>query len=212
MSFLVSGRNLWQTAWWLDPILRGSYPADGIKAYGEDFPAEMIRPGDMELISQPMDFLGTNLYQGTEVKADKDGNPVIVPRKKGFDSTAFKWGVTPRIMHYMPNFLYERYQLPIVITENGLSLSDWINIEGEVPDFLRIDFMHRYLLELTKSLQDGTLIRGYFAWSFLDNYEWSNGYTERFGLIHVDYETQKRTRKASAYWYTKVIGSNGKTL
>ncbi len=212
MSFLTSDRNLWQTTWWLDPIIYGRYPADGIKAFGEDFPAELIRPGDMELISEPLDFLGVNLYQGTEIKADQNGTPVVVARKPGFDLTAFKWGVTPRIMHYMPNYLFERYKLPIIITENGLSLSDWINLEGEIPDYQRIDFMHRYLLELEKSLQDGTPVMGYFAWSFMDNYEWSNGYTERFGLIHVDYETQKRTRKASAYWYTKVIESNGEFL
>lgn len=212
MAFQASDRNFWQTTWWLDPVILGRYPEDGMKAYGEDFPADMIKPGDMELISQPMDFLGINLYQGREVKADENGTPVLVPRKPGFELTAFKWGVTPNIMHHMPNFLYERYQLPILITENGLSLSDWVTLEGEIPDLLRIDFMHRYLSELKKSIQDGTPVLGYFAWSFLDNYEWSNGYTERFGLVHVDYETQKRTKKASAYWYSKMIETNGEAL
>ena len=166
----------------------------------------------MELISQPMDFLGINLYQGTEVMEDENKMPVVVPRKPGFDLTTFKWGVTPKIMHAMPNYLYERYGLPIVITENGLSLSDWIDTKGEIPDLLRVDFMHRYLRELGKAIEDGTPVKGYFAWSFLDNYEWSNGYTERFGLIHVDYETQQRTKKASAYWYTDIIKSNAEIL
>ncbi len=212
ISFRVTGRNLWCSTWWLDPIILGKYPEDGIMEFKEDFPVEMIQPGDMELISQPMDFLGCNFYQGTEIKADDNGEPVIVPRKPGFDLTAFKWGVTPAILHYMPNFLYERYHLPIYITENGLSMSDWVSMDGKVHDPLRIDFMQRYLLELGKSIEDGTPVKGYFSWSLMDNYEWSNGYTERFGMIHIDYETQKRTLKDSAYWYRNVILSNGEVL
>jgi beta-glucosidase len=126
--------------------------------------------------------------------------------------TAFKWEVTPAILHYMPNFLYKRYKLPIYITENGLSMADWVSLDGKVHDPLRIDFMQRYLLELGKAIEEGTPVKGYFAWSLMDNYEWSNGYSERFGMIHVDYETQKRTLKDSAYWYRKIILSDGKYL
>ncbi|WMJ89553.1 GH1 family beta-glucosidase [Anaerocolumna sp. MB42-C2] len=212
MAFGITSRNFWCSTWWLDPIFLGCYPEDGIHIFGDDFPLEMIKPGDMEMISEPIDFLGCNFYQGTEIRADKSGEPVIVPRKPGFDMTAFKWGVTPQILHYMPNFLYNRYQIPIYITENGLSMADWVSLDGKVHDPQRIDFMQRYLLELKKAIDDGTPVKGYFAWSMMDNYEWSNGYTERFGMIHVDYETQKRTLKDSAYWYHDVIKSNGKSL
>lgn len=211
-SFRITTRNFWNSTWWLDPILLGRYPEDGIRVFGEDFPMEMIKPGDMELISQPLDFLGCNFYQGTKIMADEKGEPVVVPRKQGFDMTAFKWGVTPEILHYMPTFLYKRYNLPIYITENGLSMADWVSLDGNVHDPLRIDFMKRYLLELGKAIEEGTPVKGYFAWSLMDNYEWSNGYSERFGMIHVDYETQKRTLKDSAHWYREVILSDGECL
>lgn len=210
--FQISDRNFWCTPWWLDPIILGKYPEDGIQVFGEDFPIEMIKSGDMELISQPIDFLGCNFYQGTEIKAGENGEPVVIPRKPGFDLTAFKWGVTPSILHYMPKFLYERYRLPIYITENGLSMADWVSMDGKVHDPLRIDFMNRYLLELHKAIEEDIPVDGYFTWSLMDNYEWSNGYTERFGIIHVDYETQKRTLKDSAWWYQEVISSNGENL
>ncbi len=211
-AFQITDRNFWSTTWWLDPIILGKYPEDGIQVFGEDFPVEMIKTGDMELISSPLDFLGCNFYQGTEIKAGENEEPVVVPRKPGFDLTAFKWGVTTAILHYMPKFLYDRYRLPIYITENGLSMADWVSMDGKVHDPLRIDFMHRYLLELNKAIEEGTPVDGYFTWSLMDNYEWSNGYTERFGIIHVDYENQKRTLKDSAWWYQEVISSNGENL
>lgn len=211
-AFQITDRNFWCTTWWLDPIILGKYPEDGIRIFGEDFPEEMIKTGDMELISQPLDFLGCNFYQGAEIKAGENGEPEVVPRKPGFDLTAFKWGVTPAILHYMPKFLYDRYRLPIYITENGLSMADWVSMDGKVHDPLRIDFMHRYLLELNKAIEEGTPVDGYFTWSLMDNYEWTNGYTERFGIIHVDYESQKRMLKDSAWWYQNVISCNGENL
>jgi beta-glucosidase len=108
--------------------------------------------------------------------------------------------------------LAERYKLPIVVTENGLSCHDWVALDGKVHDPLRIDFLNRYLLSLERAIQDGIDVRGYFQWSILDNFEWAEGYKHRFGLIHVDYTTQKRTLKDSAYWYHKVIASNGASL
>ena len=100
----------------------------------------------------------------------------------------------------------------IIITENGLTLPDWVSLDGKVHDPNRIDYMHRYLKELKKASKEGVDIRGYFAWSILDNFEWAEGYNERFGLIYVDYQTQKRIPKDSYYWYNKLIASNGKDL
>lgn len=211
-AFSAKSKTLWNATWWMDTIMLGHYPEDGIATYGERFPKDMIKEGDMELISQPLDFLGLNLYRGPAVRADKNGEPEVVAHKVGFDRTAFKWAVSPKIMHYMPKFMYERYHLPILITENGMSNCDWIALDGKVHDPQRIDFMHRYLLELGKAIEEGIPVIGYLTWSIMDNYEWNSGYEERFGLIHVDYETLKRTPKDSAYWYRDVIKTNGEIL
>ena len=130
-------------------------------------------------------------------------------RYEGFPKTAIDWPVTPECLYWGPRFLYERYRKPIYITENGLSCHDVISLDGKVHDSYRIDFMHRYLQCLQKAIEDGVDVRGYLTWSLMDNLEWNNGYTERFGLIHVDYPTQKRTLKDSAYWYHSVIRDNG---
>ena len=113
---------------------------------------------------------------------------------------------------FWPKFFNERYKLPIMITENGMTNDDWVALDGEVHDPQRIDFLNRYLLQLRKASEDGVDIRGYFQWSLLDNLEWGSGYRERFGLIYTDYVTQKRTLKDSAFWYKEVIASNGASL
>ncbi len=208
-TFSGSARGIWSNTWWLDPVLTGKYPADGLEYYHNDFPWEVIKGGDMEIMHQPLDFLGINLYQGSVIRHDEIRGFAEVPRKPGFDKTALKWLVLPQIMHYTPKFLYERYHLPIIITENGLSMPDWVGLDGKVHDPGRIDFLQRYLQELEKALAEGVDIRGYFYWSLLDNFEWSEGYNERFGLIHVDYETQVRCFKDSAYWYREIIQNNG---
>lgn len=120
--------------------------------------------------------------------------------------------VTPETLYYTPKFLYEEYHLPVVITENGLSSMDWVSLDGKVHDVMRIDFMHRYLRCLKKAAEDGADILGYFAWSAIDNMEWNNGYTEKFGMIYVDFRTQERILKDSAYWYHDVIEANGENL
>ena len=110
-----------------------------------------------------------------------------------------------------PKFLYERYQKPIYITENGISCTDVVSLDGKVHDSNRIDFLARYLKAL-KEASETADIRGYFQWSLMDNFEWNKGYGERFGLIYVDYRTQERIWKDSAYWYRDVIQSNGENL
>ena len=106
----------------------------------------------------------------------------------------------------------ERYKLPIVITENGMSNCDWVALDGGVHDGARIDYLHRHLRALRKAISEGADVRGYFQWSIMDNFEWAEGYKHRFGLIHVDFGTQKRTLKDSAFWYREVIRTNGANL
>lgn len=211
-TFSSTSKGIWSNNWWLDPVLVGHYPEDGMEYYKNDFPMNMIHAKDMEVMCQPLDFLGINQYQGSVIKHSDYAGYTEVPRKTGFDKTDLKWVVLPEILYYMPKFLFERYHITIIVTENGLSLPDWVSLDGKVHDPNRIDYMQRYLKQLKKASEDGVDIRGYFTWSLMDNFEWSEGYNERFGIIHVDYETQKRTLKDSAYWYRDVINTNGETL
>ena len=194
---------LWSVSWWSDPVFFGRYPEDGLRLYKDYLPE--ITDEDMALISQPIDFYGQNIYNGKPVRAGEDGKPEFVPRKQGYGLTSLGWPVTPEALRWGPRFLYERYKLPVFITENGMSAHDTVSLDGKVHDHNRIDFLHRYLLELEKATEDGADIGGYFQWSFMDNFEWAEGYGPRFGLVYVDYETQQRIPKDSAYWYKNWI-------
>ncbi len=183
------------------------------RRYDDDVPAflktfeKSIPQSDWDLIEKP-DFLGVNVYGGTAVT--EMGEPVgHIP---GFPLTATKWKVTPEVMRFGMLNLYRRYGLPIYITENGQSCNDRVFLDTKVHDPDRIDFLNRYLVELRKAAQEGVPVRGYFHWSFLDNFEWNEGYDERFGIVYVDYTTQQRILKDSAIWYAGVIASNAQML
>lgn len=199
----------WNVAWWSDPVLLGHYPEEGIKLYEKFLPK--ITDEDMKLISEPIDIYGQNIYNGKCIRMGTDGQPEIVERYKGFPKTALNWPVTPECLYWGPKFLYERYKKPIYITENGLSCHDKVSLDGKVHDSDRIDFLARYLKELKRAAGEIEL-RGYFHWSLMDNFEWARGYSERFGLLFVDYQTQERIWKDSAYWYRNVILTNGENL
>lgn len=199
-----------ENAWWLDPVYRGEYPAEAMAALGADAPE--IRAGDMETIHQPLDFLGANIYGGWDVRANADGKAEEVHFAAGFPETAFGWQVTPDATYWAPKWLYERYKMPILITENGCSTRDWISLDGKVHDPQRIDFAMRYLQALARAANEGVPLRGYLHWSLLDNFEWQEGYTQRFGMIYVDFPTQKRVLKDSARWYAQIIATNGVAL
>lgn len=200
----------WNVAWWSDPVLFGTYPEEGMELYGPWLPD--IKDSDMKLISQPIDIYGQNIYNGRCVRMGKNGEPEYVRRHEGFPQTANSWPVTPQALYWGPKFLYERYGKPIYITENGISCHDSVSLDGKVHDPSRIDFLERYLSELKRAASDGVDIRGYFQWSLMDNFEWNFGYSERFGLIYIDYQTQKRIWKDSAYWYCDLIRKNGEKL
>ncbi|MFU0799671.1 MAG: GH1 family beta-glucosidase [Xylanivirga thermophila] len=201
---------LWNVTWWSDPVLLGKYPEEGIKLFGPDLP--VIGQDDMDIISQPLDFYGQNIYNGFAIKAGIDGACEYAERVKGYSKTSIGWPVTPECLYWGPKFLFERYGLPIYITENGMACHDTVSVDGKVHDPNRIDFLHRYISELKRAIEDGVDISGYFIWSLLDNFEWTNGYSERFGLVYVDYKNKKRIIKDSGYWYQKLIKTNGEIL
>jgi beta-galactosidase len=188
----------------MDPVMFHRYPDDAPQ-FVKEF-ASGIPESEWDMIEKP-DFLGVNVYNGIMIDADE--KPV---RRPGKPLTAFKWAVSPEVMHYGVLNLYKRYGLPICITENGQSGNDRVFLDGKVHDPDRIDFLHRYLAELKKAMDEGVPVTGYMHWSLLDNFEWAQGYDERFGLVYVDYATQRRILKDSAFWYAKVIKTNGKML
>ena len=200
----------WNVAWWSDPVLFGCYPEEGLEKYREYLP--IIKESDLKLISEPIDFYGQNIYNGKCIRMGEDGKPEEVKRYAGFPKTAMGWPITPECLYWGPRFLYERYQKPIYITENGLACHDVLSLDGKVHDPNRIDFLQRYLKELKRAEESGVDIRGYFQWSLMDNFEWACGYNERFGLVYIDYQNQQRILKDSAYWYKQVISTNGENL
>lgn len=202
-------KNKFVNSLWMDPVILGSYPEKLLKSLEQWMPD--IKQDDLKTICQPIDYLGVNIYTAPNVFL-RNGDMEYSPKKNGFARTAINWSVEPESLYWGPKLFHERYKIPIVITENGLSNTDWVSLDGKVHDPQRMDFMDRYIGSLKRAASDGVDVKGYFHWSIMDNFEWGEGYNERFGLIHVDYETQKRTIKDSAYRYKSIIESNGDIL
>jgi beta-glucosidase len=202
-TFSMSGKTLRTTTWWMDPVFGKGYPEDGLRQFGSSMP--QVSAAELDLIAQPLDAVGFNLYDSPVVQADAEGRPQVIPPPVGAPRTAFNWPITPQGHFYGPKFAYERYGKPVLITENGLSCRDYVHRDGSVPDAARIDFIQGHLEELSRAHQSGVPVLGYFHWSLLDNFEWNHGYRERFGLVHVDYQTLKRTKKASFFAYRDII-------
>ena len=202
---------LWNIAWWSDAPMLGHYPEEALSRLGKYLPRGWEQ--DMAIIHQPLDYYCQNIYNGRIVRAaDNAQGFEDVLKKPGASKTAFQWFVTPDCLYWGPKFLYERYNTPIIITENGMSCHDTVSLDGKVHDPNREDYLHRYLLSYRRAAEDGVDLRGYFQWSFLDNFEWASGYNERFGMVYVDYETQQRIVKDSAWWYKTVMETNGALL
>ena len=206
---MFSPTHNWGYAWWSDPMMLGEYPEDTSVWGGLSMP---VQAGDMAIIQQPLDFYGFNVYHGQPIRAGENGAPEPVPHPTGYPVTLTHWQVTPEVLYWSPRFLHERYNLPILITENGLSNPDWVALDGKVHDPARIDFVRRYLREYKRAAAAGIPLHGYMYWSIMDNFEWAEGMKHRFGMIHVDYQTLKRTPKDSATWYKDMIASNGENL
>jgi beta-glucosidase len=186
--------------WYMDPIFRGSYPQDpGIAHYPRN-----VREGDLALIGQPLDFLGINYY--TRIWASTGEPRVEAPCALGV--TDMGWEIYPQGLTELLTGLHAQYPglPPMYLMENGMANADQL-VDGRVHDAPRIDFMRRHLEALARAREAGVDIRGFYYWSLLDNYEWDSGYDKRFGLVHVDYATQRRTLKDSALWYREAIAS-----
>jgi len=201
--------GMFTVSWWSDPAMLGRYPEDGLRLYGQHLPAGW--QDDMKVIHQPLDYYCQNIYNGNYFRA-KDGRPEMVDQPVGVTKTACDWPVTPDCLYWGARFLYERYHTPFVISENGMSCIDTVSLDGKVHDPQRIDYLHRYLRGLKRAADEGIDVRGYFQRSLMDNFEWANGYNERFGIVYVDYATQRRIVKDSALWYRDVMETNGETL
>ena len=195
-------RFIWSNAYWCDPIVLGSYPQTLLDECRDIFPS--FTDDDMKLISQKTDFLGMNIYMGRYVGEWK--------RPFGMPHNELGWDIKPEAMRWGVKHFYKRYKLPIYITENGLTCHDWVSLDGKVHDPNRIDFLNRYLRCLRQAADEGCDVRGYFQWSFMDNFEWAAGYNPRFGMVYCDYQTLERTPKDSAYWFKSVIEQNGENL
>ncbi|HEV2127772.1 MAG TPA: GH1 family beta-glucosidase [Thermomicrobiales bacterium] len=190
-----------QNRWFLDPVFRGGYPEDMVREYGDDVPE--IADGDMALISRPTDFLGINYYNPTYVSADEDA-----PQPDG-ERTEMGWLVEPEGLKDILTWMHEEYgPQEIAITENGAAYDDPAPVDDRVHDPKRIAYFHAHLLAAKEAIDAGVPLRAYFAWSLMDNFEWAEGYSKRFGIVHVDYSTQERTLKDSARWYANVIEAN----
>jgi beta-glucosidase len=177
--------------WYMDPLFGRGYPRDPGLTH-----QPRIEAGDLATIAQPLDFLGINYY--TRIWASSEGRPP--PMVLG--ATDMGWEIHPQGLLELLAGLQREYTLPpIYITENGVACADSAQVHGQVQDADRIDYIRRHLEVLATAREEHVDVRGYFYWSLLDNFEWDSGYAKRFGLVHVDYATQRRTPKASAAWY-----------
>ena len=190
--------------WFLDPVFGRAYPADVIDTLGA---SPEIHSGDMKLIAQDLDFLGVNFYFRQTVAADQNSKPLPIRsvNRENVKRTAMNWEVHPQAFEEILLRISKEYSpKAIYITENGSAWNDEV-INGEIIDDERIDYLARHLDAMRSAREQGAPILGYFAWSFLDNFEWAYGYEKRFGLIYVDYKTQKRTPKKSAFFYRQLL-------
>lgn len=185
--------------WYMDPIFRGSYPADILEYLGADAPK--VQAEDLALVHQPLDFLGINFYTRSFISTQQP--PKLAPGKQGF--TDMGWEIYPKALtQHLVRISSEYSPPPIFITENGMANADQV-INGHVPDEERISYLREHLSAMALAVELGVDVRGYFYWSLFDNFEWNSGYTKRFGLFHVDYATQERLAKSSAHWYRNFI-------
>ncbi|MFZ4452612.1 GH1 family beta-glucosidase [Salibacterium aidingense] len=196
----------WFIEWFLDPVFKGSYPSFMVNWFSQKGAELTIEEGDMELIQQPVDFIGINYYEGSVARYQK-GNGLLDSEdiNMGYHHTDIDWPVYPDGFYNVLCHITQRYgDVPIYITENGACYNNEVQ-NGRVMDTERIDYLKRHLTAVQRSLESGVNIKGYIVWSLLDNFEWAEGYTMRFGLVHVNYRTLERTKKESYYWYQKTV-------
>ena len=195
----------------LVPALTGHYDETALATLGPNAPK--IEAGDMKTIGQPLDLLGYNIYTGSYVHAaDNARGYEVLPLPKQYPQMHMPWlNLLPESLYWGVRMISEslnRKDLPIAITENGCATDDEVTSKGEIFDLARILYLRQYLNNAHRAISEGYPLIGYFHWSLLDNFEWSWGYTRRFGITYVDYATQKRTPKQSFRWYQQTIKDN----
>ena len=192
--------------WFLEPVLGLGYPSDMLEQYERILPG--IAPDDLQTIGAPLDFLGVNYYSRTVVRAGSEPALPVQVEVDGVERTDMGWEVYPFGLKDLLVRLHRDYELPdIYITENGAAYAD-ARRNGSVPDPQRISYVDRHLAALRDAIDEGVPVRGYFLWSLLDNFEWAFGFSKRFGIVYVDFETLERVPKASFHWYRDVIAAN----
>lgn len=199
-------------ALFLSPLFKRAYPTE-LFDWIESAKPE-IQEGDLDLIAEPIDFLGINYYMSFSVNANPRGGYLkassVQRSAGGWGPTAMNWEVYPKGLTDSLLHIQEEYTkgLPIYITENGAAYPDALDEKGGIADWARINYLKAHILAIHDAMQAGVNLKGYYVWSFLDNFEWAAGYPPRFGIVHVDYKTLKRTPKRSANWYQKIIQTN----
>jgi beta-glucosidase len=191
--------------WFLEPVMQGKYPEAYARGSVEDHVE--IRAGDMETIKAPLDFIGINLYTRAVVEHDPNDHNMGVKqiRAGGEEVTDFGWEVYPEALYEMIVRLSKDYAgIPIYVTENGCSYGDTPGADGKVNDERRVSFLRRFIYEVGRAIGAGADVRGYFLWTFTDNFEWAEGFQQRFGIVYCDFKTQARIVKESGHWYSKL--------
>lgn len=195
-----------------DPIFLGRYPCELMEWLNPMFTLD-IRDGDMQVIQSPVDFIGLNYYFSQTARYSKDGGILKVSLEQDgrpfWGHTDMNWTIKPEGLYNVIMGFKERYNNPkLLITENGTAVPDTADSDNYVTDYDRIHYLRAHLLEVARSIKDGANMQGYYVWSLFDNFEWSSGYSGRFGIVRVDFETQKRTTKLSGEWYRDLAASN----
>ena len=212
---------------WLDPIFHGRYPADVLEDTREISDWSFVQPGDLEIISRPIDLLGVNYYQPTLVRAydgvgershaDGHGQGAVTwPGAEHVEfleqegqHTAMGWVVDPSGLYDLLMSLHRELPgTPLMITENGAAFEDEVSSEGEVHDPDRLAYIQGHLAAVQRAITDGADVRGYLVWSLMDNFEWAYGYSKRFGVVRVDFDSQLRTVKDSGRFYAEAARAN----
>lgn len=202
--------------WFTEPLYGRQYPADIVATFENHFPngLDFIRPGDLDTIATPTDFLGVNYYTRAVMRDTSPTNTTPQTRFDDLPKTEMGWEVYPAGLYSLLNRLHFEYQPPkLYITENGCSYSDGPTTNGDgnrhVPDGRRLAYLRDHFIAAHKAMRNGVPLAGFFVWSFMDNFEWAKGYLQRFGIVWVDYESQERIAKDSALWYRDLIAANG---
>ncbi|MED4164008.1 GH1 family beta-glucosidase [Halalkalibacterium halodurans] len=200
--------NGWFIEWFMDPVFKGAYPSFLVEWFEKKGITVPIEAGDMETIQQPIDFLGINYYTGSVARyKENEGLFDLEKVDAGYEKTDIGWNIYPEGFYKVLSYITEQYgQIPIYITENGSCYNDE-PVNGQVKDEGRIRYLRQHLTALKRSMESGVNIKGYMAWSLLDNFEWAEGYSMRFGIVHVNYRTLERTKKDSFYWYKQMIAN-----